>query len=462
MDLEKVNLLRNIPSVDRILKNEKIKALITEYSYSQVRESVRKVLDRLRLKLLNEKFSVIDEESIVEEIKRQLSKRYSLKPVINATGVVIHTNLGRAILPEEAIRHMVEIAQSYSNLEYDLEKGKRGKRYTHIVEAVKRIVNVESAIVVNNNAAAVFLTLNTLAHGKEVIVSRGELVEIGGSFRIPDVMAQSGAILKEVGTTNKTRLSDYENAITENTALLMKVHRSNFKIIGFTEEVSIRRLCELGKNKGIPVMVDLGSGCFIDLKKYGFYEEPSVQEVINEGPDIVTFSGDKLLGGTQAGFIIGKSMFVERISKNPLMRALRVDKLTLSALEATLMLYLDEKEAIEKIPTLRMILEPPEKIRKRAVRIMKMLKNKGIEANLKEDLSMPGGGSLPEAGVKTYVVAIKTVQPEELAKRLRYTQPPVIGRIKDDSFVLDARTIQEREIPLLGKALEQVFFSSEY
>lgn len=247
MDLEKVNLLRNIPSVDRILKNEKIKALITEYSYSQVRESVRKVLDRLRLKLLNEKFSVIDEESIVEEIKRQISKRYSLKPVINATGVVIHTNLGRAILPEEAIRHMVEIAQSYSNLEYDLEKGKRGKRYTHIVEAVKRIVNVESAIVVNNNAAAVFLTLNTLAHGKEVIVSRGELVEIGGSFRIPDVMAQSGAILKEVGTTNKTRLSDYENAITENTALLMKVHRSNFKIIGFTEEVSIRRLCELGK-----------------------------------------------------------------------------------------------------------------------------------------------------------------------------------------------------------------------
>ncbi|WP_353684145.1 L-seryl-tRNA(Sec) selenium transferase [Thermodesulfovibrio sp. 3907-1M] len=454
--MDKAKVLREIPSVDRILKNEKIKALLKDYSYSMVRESVRNVIDSLRTKVLKGSFSEINEESLIEEIKNSLNKRYSLQPVINATGVVIHTNLGRAILPQEAIKHVVEIAQSYSNLEYDLEMGKRGKRYAHIIDAVKKIVNVEAAVVVNNNAGAVFLSLNTLAHGKEVVVSRGELVEIGGSFRIPDVMAQSGAILREVGTTNKTRLSDYERAINENTALLLKVHRSNFKITGFTEEVSVKELCELGKQRGIPVMVDLGSGCFIDLKKYGFYGEPSVQEVVDEGADIVTFSGDKLLGGAQAGFIIGRSAIIERISKNPLMRALRVDKLTLSALEATLMLYLDEKEAIEKIPTLRMILEPPEKIKKRAAKILKMFKKHGIEAMLREDVSMPGGGSLPESGVRTYVVAIKTDKPDEFSEKLRQTQPPVIGRIKDDFVIFDARTIQEREIPLLVKAVKQI------
>ncbi|MGC8937768.1 MAG: L-seryl-tRNA(Sec) selenium transferase [Thermodesulfovibrio sp.] len=454
--MDKPDILRKIPSVDRILKNEKIKVLFKEYSYSLVREAVRKVLDSLRAKVLKDNFLEIDEDSIIEEIKNSLNKKYSLQPVINATGVVIHTNLGRAILPEEAIKHVVEIAQSYSNLEYDLEKGQRGKRYVHIVDAVRKIVNVESAVVVNNNAGAVFLCLNTLAKDKEVVVSRGELVEIGGSFRIPDVMAQSGAILREVGTTNKTRLSDYERAINENTALLLKVHRSNFKIIGFTEEVSVKELCELGKQRGIPVMVDLGSGCFIDLKKYGFYGEPSVQEVVDEGADIVTFSGDKLLGGAQAGFIIGKSALIERISKNPLMRALRVDKLTLAAVEATLMLYLDEKEAIEKIPTLRMILEPPEKIKRRAAKILKLFKKHGIEAMLKEDVSMPGGGSLPESGVKTYVIAIRTDKPDEFSGKLRQTQPPVIGRIKEDFVIFDARTLQEREIPLLVKAVKQI------
>ncbi|MGB9710200.1 MAG: L-seryl-tRNA(Sec) selenium transferase [Thermodesulfovibrio sp.] len=454
--MDKPDILRKIPSVDRILKNEKIKVLFKEYSYSLVREAVRKVLDSLRAKVLKDNFLEIDEDSIIEEIKNSLNKKYSLQPVINATGVVIHTNLGRAILPEEAIKHVVEIAQSYSNLEYDLEKGQRGKRYVHIVDAVRKIVNVESAVVVNNNAGAVFLCLNTLAKDKEVVVSRGELVEIGGSFRIPDVMAQSGAILREVGTTNKTRLSDYERAINENTALLLKVHRSNFKIIGFTEEVSVKELCELGKQRGIPVMVDLGSGCFIDLKKYGFYGEPSVQEVVDEGADIVTFSGDKLLGGAQAGFIIGKSALIERISKNPLMRALRVDKLTLAAVEATLMFYLDEKEAIEKIPTLRMILEPPEKIKRRAAKILKLFKKHGIEAMLKEDVSMPGGGSLPESGVKTYVIAIRTDKPDEFSGKLRQTQPPVIGRIKEDFVIFDARTLQEREIPLLVKAVKQI------
>lgn len=456
MNLDKTKLLRNIPAVDRILKNERIETLLSNYSYSLVRECTRKVLNRLRDKILQGYVSEIDEDKIVEEIEKSLNQRYSLRPVINATGVVIHTNLGRAILPDEAIKHVIEIATSYSNLEYDLEKGQRGKRYAHIVDAIKKITDVSGAVVVNNNAGAVFLCLNTLARGKEVVVSRGELVEIGGSFRVPDVMAQSGAILKEVGTTNKTRLSDYENAINENTAFLLKVHRSNFKIVGFTEEVSIRELSNLGKQKGIPVMVDLGSGCFIDLKKYGFFTEPSVQEVVREGADIVTFSGDKLLGGAQAGFIIGRNDLIEQISKNPLMRALRVDKMTLAALEATLMLYLDEKEAIEKIPTLRMILESPEKIKKRALKILRMLKKEGIDATVKEDISMPGGGSLPENGIKTYVIAIKTTQTEEFIKKLRKTEPPVIARVKEDFVIFDVRTLQEKEIPLLVKAIKQV------
>lgn len=457
MNSDRAQLLRNIPSVDKILKNKKIEPLLKTHSHSLIKESVRRVLHALRERILNGENLEIDEEKIVEEIKNSLNKKYSLRPVINATGVVIHTNLGRAILPDEAIRHVVEIARSYSNLEYDLEKGQRGKRYTHIVDAIKKITDASAAVVVNNNAGAVFLALNTLARGREVIVSRGELVEIGGSFRIPDVMVQSGAVLREVGTTNKTRLSDYERAINDNTALLLKVHRSNFKIIGFTEEVSIKELVELGKKRGIPVMVDLGSGCFIDLKKYGFFEEPSVQEVLKDGADIVTFSGDKLLGGAQAGFIIGKKELIEQISKNPLMRALRVDKMTLAALEATLMLYLDEKEAIEKIPTLRMILEPPEKIKKRAVKILRMLKKQGIDATLKEDVSMPGGGSLPQSGVKTYVVAIKPHEAEEFAKKLRCTEPPVITRIKEDSVIFDARTVQEREIPLLVSAIKQAY-----
>lgn len=364
------------------------------------------------------------------------------------------------MLPKEAIEHIVDISSHYSNLEYDLREGKRGKRYVHIIDAVKRLINVESALVVNNNAAAVFLCLNTLAKGKEVIVSRGELVEIGGSFRIPDVMSSSGAILREVGTTNKTHIIDYENAINENTALLLKVHQSNFRIIGFTKETSIEELVSIGRKKGIPVMVDLGSGCFIDLKKYGLTNEPTVQEVLSEGADIVTFSGDKLLGSAQAGFILGKSYLLEYIAKNPLMRAFRVDKMTLAALEATLRLYLDEEEAIKKIPTLKMIMEHPESIKKRALKISRLLKKEGILTKVKEDLSMPGGGSLPEVGVKTYVVALNPqVIPQDFAKKLRYGEPPVIVRIKDDLILFDVRTIQDSEIPSLIKAVKEAFYS---
>ncbi len=455
----KEEILRKIPSVDRLLKDERVIFLERKHLPPIVKDSLREVLDEIRKDVIKGVVNDFEEEFIFERLKEKIIKKeqYSLKRVINATGIVIHTNLGRSCLPLEAVMNILQVALHYSNLEYDLEEGKRGKRYTHIVNAIKGLIPVEGALVVNNNAAAVFVTLNTLAKGKEVIVSRGELVEIGGSFRIPDVMSNSGAILKEVGTTNKTKISDYENAINENTALLLKVHRSNFKIIGFTEEVSVRELVELGRNKGIPVMVDLGSGCLVDLKKYGFHDEPTVQEVINQGADIVTFSGDKLLGSTQAGFILGRADLIEVIAKNPLMRALRVDKLTIASLEATLRLYLDEKIAIEKIPTLNMLTLDSSILKKRALKLLKLIKKEGIDVEIKEDVSMPGGGSLPEHGLKTYVVALKPSEaPQEFIKKLRLSDPPVIARIKDDLIYFDVRTVREEEIPILSEVIKKV------
>lgn len=445
-----------------MLKNEEIKNLSTTHSQILIREAVRQAISNLRDRIKEGEGVEIKETEIIEEVKKllKIKEKYSLQPLINATGVVIHTNLGRSLLPKEAIEHVVEISSHYSNLEYDIEEGKRGKRYVHIVDAIKKLINVESAFVVNNNAGAVFLCLNTLAKDREVIVSRGELVEIGGSFRIPDVMANSGALLREVGTTNKTHPHDYEKAINEKTALILKVHQSNFRIIGFTKETSVEELVSIGRKNGIPLMVDLGSGCFIDLKKYGLTNEPTVQEVLSQGADIVTFSGDKLLGGAQAGFIVGKADLLDKIAKNPLMRALRVDKMTLAALEATLRLYIDEKEAIKKIPTLKMIMENPENIKKRAYRIARLFKKEGIITKVKEDLSMPGGGSLPEIGVKTYVVTLNSpIIPQEFARKLRLGEPPVIVRIKDDLIIFDARTIQDSEIPQLIKAVKEAFYN---
>lgn len=444
--------------MDKILKNEKIKDLYSTNSSILIREAVRQAISNLREIIKDGKAVEISEEEIIQEVKKllKIKGKFSLQPLINATGVVIHTNLGRSLLPKEAIEHVVEISCHYSNLEYDIQEGKRGKRYVHIIDAIRKIINVESALVVNNNAGAVFLCLNTLAKDREVIVSRGELVEIGGSFRIPEVMSNSGAFLREVGTTNKTHLHDYKRAISEKTALILKVHQSNFRIIGFTKETSVEELVSLGRKNGIPVMVDLGSGCFIDLRKYGLTNEPTVQEVLSQGADLVTFSGDKLLGSAQAGFIVGKADLLDRIAKNPLMRALRVDKMTLAALEATLRLYIDEKEAIEKIPTLKMLTENPKNIRKRAYKISRLLKKEGISTKVKEDLSMPGGGSLPEVGIKTYVVTLNSpIIPQEFAKKLRLGQPPVIVRIKDNLIILDARTIQESEIPDLIKAVRE-------
>ncbi|HBH61155.1 MAG TPA: L-seryl-tRNA(Sec) selenium transferase [Nitrospiraceae bacterium] len=418
--------------------------------------SIREVIESKRKEILSGLSPDVSIDSISGDIEHAIRKHsaYKLRPVINATGVVIHTNLGRAILSDKAIANVAATAGGYSNLEYEISRGKRGKRYSHIKDVIKELTGAEDAIVVNNNAAAVLICLDTFAKGKEVIVSRGELVEIGGSFRIPAVMQASGAILREVGTTNKTHVADYENAVCGNTGLLMKVHQSNYKVIGFTEEVPVERLVAIGRDFNIPVVDDLGSGCLISLEKFGIYGEPTVQEVIRQGADLVTFSGDKLLGGPQAGIIVGREKLIKKIQNNPMLRALRIDKMTFAALEATFMQYLDEEKTLQDIPTVRMLTQPLELIRKRAGKIMASLKKViSARADLKivPDQSRAGGGSLPETDFPTYAVSVKPsgMSINALEERLRLGAPPVIARIQGDALLIDARTIQDREIHLL-------------
>jgi L-seryl-tRNA(Ser) seleniumtransferase len=374
--------------------------------------------------------------------------------------VVIHTNLGRAPLHPSAIKHLIEVSKTYSNLEYDLELGERGDRTTHVEGSLCRLSGAESALVVNNNAGAVLLVLNTLAEGKEVIVSRGELVEIGGAFRIPDVMKRSGALLSEVGTTNRSHFNDYQKAIGPHTALLLKVHTSNFRVMGFTSEVSLQDLVQLGREHQIPVADDLGSGCFVDLSQYGLEKEPTVQETIKTGADVVTISGDKLLGGPQAGIILGKKHFLDLFKANPLTRALRIDKLTLAALESTLLFYLDEKRAMEEIPTLRMLSLDTGRLKRRGKRLLKRLSemgNEGMTFSLREDVSQVGGGALPLQKLPTFVVAIKPLEfsVSSFEENLRKGDPPVISRISKEELILDMRTVFDQEIPLLAAGIEK-------
>ncbi|MEK7237880.1 MAG: L-seryl-tRNA(Sec) selenium transferase, partial [Nitrospirota bacterium] len=365
---EKQKDLSKIPSVDEILKSPYGIERLNFYPRRIVLKAVREALDAKRKRILNGYSDNLSTDIISADIEKAIKElsAYKLKPLINATGIVIHTNLGRAILSDKAIENINLVAGSYSNLEYEIYQGKRGKRYSHIKDILRELSGAEDAVIVNNNAAAVLLCLNTFAEGREVIVSRGELVEIGGSFRIPEVMKSSGAILREVGTTNKTHFSDYKNALSGSTALILKIHQSNYRIIGFTEEISIKELMKLGREFRVPVMADLGSGCMIDLEKYGIFGEPTVQDIIKTGVDIVTFSGDKLLGGPQAGIIIGKEKLIQKIQKNPLLRAMRIDKMILASLEATFMQYLDEEKAVKEIPTLRMLTESLDSIKKRA------------------------------------------------------------------------------------------------
>lgn len=452
---EKQQLLSKLPSVDDILKSPQGEELIRKYPRRYVLQGIRQGIDQKRKEILAGYPSDFSGETLMAEITNivQSLSALSLKPVINATGVVIHTNLGRSTLSDRVLENIRRVSESYSNLEYDIEQGKRGKRYAHIKQIVREITGAEDALIVNNNAAAVLLCLNTLSKGKEVVVSRGELVEIGGSFRMPDVMASSGAVLREIGTTNKTHIHDYENAISENTSLILKIHRSNFRIIGFTEEVSVEDLVALGRKRRIPVMLDLGSGCLIDLRPYGLYDEPSVQEIVKTGVDLITFSGDKLLGGPQGGVIIGKKEHIEKIQKNPITRAVRIDKLTLAGFEATLREYLDGERAIASIPTLRMLLQKPEEIKARATTIARRLKKVIRNASIlvMADTSRAGGGALPERDLPTFATAIRpdTMSVSELEEKLRKGNPPIIARVKEDSLLLDARTLRNHDIPIL-------------
>ncbi|WP_022846555.1 L-seryl-tRNA(Sec) selenium transferase [Desulfurobacterium sp. TC5-1] len=445
-------LLRKIPSVDRVLKQ------FSNSNNKKIKDAVRKGLDNLRRAILQNLISEVTEETVRKFILEELERleTFNLRKIINATGVIIHTNLGRAPIGEEVAEHLKEIITGYSNLELNLETGKRGIRYQNVKDLLKELTGAEDVCVVNNNAAAVLLVLSALASGKEVVVSRGELIEIGGSFRIPDVMKQSGAILKEVGTTNKTHLKDYEEAISENTGLLLKVHTSNYRILGFTESVTSKELVEIGKKHGIPVYEDLGSGSFIDVRRFGLSYEPTVQDVVKSGVDIVSFSGDKLLGSAQAGIIIGKKEFIEKVKKHPLNRALRIDKMTLSVLEATLKLY--KNEEYEKIPVWKMISESPESIKRRAEKLYSYLDGKlpeNFSLSINGEEAEIGGGALPLETLPTFVVeiSIKDRNEEAFYELLRRGKPPVIGRLKKGKLLLDMRTVKDEEIRTLSEAI---------
>ena len=466
--------LRNLPAVDELLHRPPIQSLLKIHSRPLVVDSIRKVLDQRRRTILQggeEEASAatgLTSDQWTEAVEQVVAAAFrpSLRPLINATGVVLHTNLGRAPLSEEALRNLVEIAGGYSNLEFSLETGERGSRYEHVEELLCRISGAESGLVVNNNAAAVLLALNSLAEGKEVIVSRGQLVEIGGSFRIPDVMRKSGARLVEVGTTNRTHLRDYEQAITGETALLLKVHASNFRILGFTAEVSLKELAALGKDRGLPVMEDLGSGCFIDLSPLGIEHEPTVQETIQAGVDVVTFSGDKLLGGPQAGILLGKRKFIDLIKKNPLNRALRIDKLTLAALESTLRVYLDPERVMKVLPALSMLACPLEELERRARRFQRKL-SKDLSSLckicLKEENSQVGGGALPLQELPTRVVALRPLKlsAASLEERMRKNAPPVVVRVKEEEILLDLRTVAKEEEDILLEAVKTALGNSD-
>lgn len=453
--MEKNQLLRDLPKIDELLKEEVVNNEINFTARKVVVETLREVIDNYRELILKDSISEYSKEDILEGFLQLLEEKKGskFKKVINAAGVVIHTNLGRSLLAKKALENVVNVSDNYNNLEYDLKKGQRGSRYSHVEEIIKKVTGAEAAMVVNNNAAAVMLVLNTLCKDKEAIVSRGQLVEIGGSFRVPDVMTFSGAKLIEVGTTNRTHLYDYENNINENTGVLLKIHTSNFKILGFTEDVSLEELVQLGVEKDIPVIEDIGSGTLIDFSKYGFTYEPTVQESIKKGADVVTFSGDKMLGGPQAGIIIGKKKYIDKMKKNQLTRALRIDKMTLAALEGTLKYYLDEEEAVKNIPTLHMILSSKEEHKKRAQRLKKKLQNKikSFKFTIEEDYSMVGGGSMPTEKIKTYVIRIKSEQfsPQELEKKLRENKNPIIIRISNNEAILDIRTIFDKDFDLI-------------
>lgn len=452
-----------IPKVDEILTDDRVLEIMKTMPRKIVIEAINEEINKIRALIQNDE----DEKRIINSLNELIiniinncmeKNKFNLRRVVNATGVIIHTNLGRSLLNSDVIDNIMQISTNYSNLEFDIQKGKRGSRYSHLEKIISQITGGEAALVVNNNAAAVLLVLSTVAKNKNVIVSRGELIEIGGSFRIPEVMEQSGAILKEVGTTNKTHFEDYKNAIDEETSCIMKVHTSNYKILGFTSDVPVSELKEL-KNDKILLIEDLGSGVLIDLSKYGISYEPTVSDSIKNGADIVTFSGDKLLGGPQAGIIVGKKELIDKMKKNPLTRALRVDKFTISALEATFRYYLDESTAISNVPTLSMIVKSIDKIEEQVIRVMDVLKQKirseEIIFDIVDDFSEIGGGSLPLEKLNTKCLSIELRKGNivEFERNLRNYEIPIISRIFKNKILFDFRTIREDEESIVIKAI---------
>jgi L-seryl-tRNA(Ser) seleniumtransferase len=464
---QKQALLRKIPGVDRLLVQVQQNRAVQDVPKRILLLAIRDTLEALRTTILSSTDATeppeVYESAIIEQIVPLALKlqKNNLIQAINATGVVVHTNLGRSCLASTAIENLVRIAGSYSNLEFDLEAGRRGSRYRAVEALLCELSGAEAAMVVNNNAAAVLLCLDTLARDKRVVLSRGEMVEIGGSFRIPDVMAKSGAILEEVGTTNRTHLRDYEKAISSETGLLLKVHTSNYRIVGFTASVELPDLVALAKKFELPVMEDLGSGNLIRFEPAQLASEPTVQASVQAGADIVTFSGDKLLGGPQAGLVVGKKNIVDKIKSNPLTRALRIDKLTLAALESTLKLYRDIPKALEQIPTLRMLcrqLPEIETLARNLADAIADLKNERLRITLCDLPSRVGGGALPTIELPSCCVgaAVQGVSANAIDKAFRTFDPPIIGRIENDLYIIDPRTVLEDEPELIVRAFERL------
>src|SRR5688572_16637219 len=455
MTEQATHLLRKLPSVDRLLKHPRCEALLARYNRDYLIQKCRDALDQARIEIRQGKSSAggaVKDDAIAARVEAQIAaeSQPGLVRVVNATGTILHTNLGRALLSQAAIDAVLGVAGCPVNLEYDLTAGKRGRREETIEKLLIELTGAEAATVVNNNAAAVLLALNSLAEGREVIVSRGELIEIGGAFRIPEIMAKSNAILKEVGSTNRTHPEDYQRAINEKTALLLKVHTSNYKVVGFTAEVDLAQLVAIGKEHNIPVMEDLGSGALIDLSRYGLAKEPIVAERIDTGADVVTFSGDKILGGPQAGLLVGKKSLIARMNKNHLQRALRCGKLTLAALEGTLRRYQQSPDITREIPTLRSFTRGVDEIGELGKQLLPKLQaalGDSYRLTLEESTSQIGSGALPTEELPTVVIAIfhESLNANRIAESFRRANPPIIGRIQDERFLLDLRTIFDAE-----------------
>ncbi len=453
-------LLRGLPKIDELLLDEQLIFFMESTPRAVVVNAAREIIDNMRKQILaGERTDIPSRTAIIEEICNTVNgkKKRNLSTLINATGVVLHTNLGRANLCKTAVESVLAVADSYSNLEYDVKKGSRGSRHDHVEKIITKITGAEAAMVVNNNAAATMLCLSAMAYGKEVVTSRGELVEIGGSFRIPEIMEQSGAILKEVGTTNKTKPSDYSNAFDpERTGAFLKVHTSNYRIVGFTQEVSLKEMVALGKEHQVPVIYDMGSGLMTDLSKYGV-DEPTVVDALKDGADVVLFSGDKLLGGPQGGILIGKKEYIDKMKKHPLARAFRVDKMTLAAMEATFFEYLDMETAKKNVPVLNMITVSEETLYHRARILMEAIwkKTDDFHLNLCDCYDQVGGGSAPTVRLngKAVTVYSQNISAERLERLLRKAEIPVIVRVSQNVVMLSVRTIKDSEFNQVAEAL---------